>query len=134
MTERKPPHKSWDSWIEELIQQAQAEGQFEHLEGAGKPIPGLDAPYDPLWWVKKLMEREKLSVLPEALAIRAKVQRELEAIRALSREDDVRARIVALNAEIRRANRATAEGPPTTLSPFDPDAVVEAWRRQRGES
>ena len=134
MTERKPPAKSWDSWIEEQIQQARAEGQFEHLEGAGKPIPGLDAPYDPLWWVKKLIEREKLSMLPESLAIRAKVERELQAIALLSREEDVRARIIALNAEIRRANRATAEGPPTTLSPLDADAVVEAWRRQRAAS
>jgi len=67
MAERKPPDKSWESWVEEQIQQAQAEGGFERLEGAGKPIPGLDAPYDPLWWIKKLLDREKLSVLPPAL-------------------------------------------------------------------
>jgi hypothetical protein len=134
MAERKPPDKSWDTWIEELIRQAQADGQFEDLEGAGRPIPGLDAPYDPLWWVKRLMEREKLSMLPEALAIRAKVERELQAIASVPREEDVRARIAALNAEIRRANRATAEGPPTTLSPLDADAVVEAWRSRRSAS
>ncbi len=134
MAERKPPDKTWESWIEEQIQQAQAEGQFEDLEGAGKSIPGLDAPYDPLWWVKKLMQREKLSVLPEALAIRAKVERELEALWRLSLEEDVRQRVAALNAEIRRANRAAAEGPPTTLSPLDADAIVEAWRRRRTSS
>src|SRR5437773_12358409 len=71
MTEHKPPGKSWDSWIEELIRQARAEGAFDDLEGKGKPIPGLDAPYDPDWWVKKLLEREKISVLTPALEVPA---------------------------------------------------------------
>ena len=87
MTERKPPSKSWDSWIEELIGRARAEGAFDNLEGKGKPISGLDAPYDPDWWAKKLLEREKLSVLPLALEIRAKVERALDEIWRLQRED-----------------------------------------------
>jgi hypothetical protein len=40
---KKPPSKSWETWIEELIQEAQQAGEFERLEGAGKPIPPLDA-------------------------------------------------------------------------------------------
>jgi hypothetical protein len=131
MTERKPPTKSWQSWIEEQIQQAQAEGEFERLEGRGKPIPGLDAPYDPLWWVKKLLEREKLSVLPLALEIRAKVDRAMEEVWMLASEAEVRERVGAINAEIARANRTTAEGPPTTLSPLDVDAVLAGWRSRR---
>ena len=102
MTERKPPHKGWDSWIEELIERARTEGAFDDLEGKGKPIPGLDAPYDPDWWVKKLLEREKLSVLPPALEIRAKVERALDEIWQLGREDEVRRRVLAINAEIVR--------------------------------
>src|SRR5206468_13000489 len=77
MAEQKPPGKTWESWIEEKITQEQAEGGFDRLEGAGKPIPGIEAPYDPLWWIKKLLEREKLSVLPPALEVRAKVDRAL---------------------------------------------------------
>src|SRR5262249_50244073 len=46
MTERKPPDKSWKSWVEEQIQHAQQEGTFDDLEGKGRPIPGIDAPYD----------------------------------------------------------------------------------------
>jgi hypothetical protein len=79
--------------------------------------------------VKKLMQREKLSVLPGALA-RATMERALEALSTLSRVEDVRERIATVNAEISRANRAHCRGPPTTLSPL----VGEAWRRRRGES
>ena len=131
MTERKPPEKSWDSWIEELIQQARAEGAFDDLEGRGKPIPGIDAPYDPDWWAKKLLEREKLSVLPLALEIRAKVERALDEVWQLRREDEVRERVMAINAQIVRGNRTTAEGPPTSLAPLDIDAVLVEWRRRR---
>src|SRR5262245_61425592 len=116
MTERKPPHKRGDSWVEELIERARTEGAFDDLEGKGKPIPGLNAPYDPNWWVKKLLEREKLSVLPPALEIRAKVERALDEVWRLGREADVRQRVMALNAEIVRVNRTTAEGPPTSLA------------------
>ena len=55
MTERKPPGVSWESWFEEQIRQAQEAGAFENLPGAGKPLPDLEAAYDPDWWVKKLV-------------------------------------------------------------------------------
>src|SRR5262245_50976988 len=129
MTERKPPGKSWESWIEEQIRQARAEGAFDDLEGKGKPILGLDAPYDPDWWVKKLIEREKLSVLPPALEVRARVDRALDQLWRLRREEEVRERVAAINAEIARANRTAAEGPPTSLSPLDVEDVVGRWRR-----
>src|SRR5262245_43503347 len=132
MSERKPPGKSWHSWVEEQILQAQRDGEFEGLEGRGCRIPDLDAPYDPLWWVKKLLEREKLSVLPRALEIRAQVDRAVEALWALATEAAVRARVSAINADIARANRSTAEGPPTTLGLLDVEDVLERWRSRRG--
>jgi Domain of unknown function (DUF1992) len=131
MTERKPPDRNWKSWVEEQIQDAQREGEFDCLEGKGRPIPGIEQPYDPLWWVKKLIEREKLSVLPLALEVRAKTDRMLDGVWGLSREAHVAERVAAINAEIARANRTTAAGPPTTLSPLDPGAVLEEWRRRR---
>ena len=48
---------------ENRIQQAIEEGQFDDLAGAGKPIPDIDEPYDPLWWVKKWIRREGLNRL-----------------------------------------------------------------------
>jgi len=134
MTERKPPNKSWDSWIEELIQREQTDGGFEGLAGHGKPIPNLDAPYDPLWWIKNLMQREKLSALPLALEIRATVERGLEEVWHLRREDEVRVRVAAINAAIARANRTAADGPPTNLSPLDVDDMLAQWRSRRQET
>lgn len=134
MAEQKPPQQSWESWIEEQIQQARADGAFDQLPGKGKPIPDLLEPYDPLWWIKKLLEREKLSVLPPALEVRAKADRALEAVWGLAREEDVRARVRAINGEIARANRTTADGPPTSLAPLDADEVVARWRAGRPTS
>ena len=131
MSERKPPGKRWETWVEEKIRESQVEGGFERLEGQGKPIPGLDAPYDPLWWVKKLLEREKLSVLPLALEVRANVDRAMAAMWSLPSEAHVCTRVTAINAEIGRANRSTAEGPPTTLAPLDVEDVLAEWRRRR---
>ena len=131
MTREKPPGKTWDVWIEQLIQEAKDAGKFDQLEGKGKPIPGVEAPYDPDWWVKKLLEREKVSVLPPALELLRRVEAELAKIWAARREDDVRAKVQALNAEIARVNARVAAGPPTRLAPLDPDGVVQEWRARR---
>ena len=131
MAERKPPGKSWKSWVEEQIQQAQTDGEFDQLEGRGKPIPGIEAPYDPLWWVKKLLERERVSLLPAALEIRARVDRAIETLWALESAEAVRDRVLTINADISRANRTTATGPPTTLGLLDVDTVLSRWESER---
>jgi hypothetical protein len=113
--------------------EAQQTGEFERLEGAGKPIPGITDPYDPDWWVKKLLRREKLSILPPALELLRKVEAVLDAIWAARDEDEVRARVGALNAEITRVNARIAEGPATRLAPLDADAIVAEWRARRGQ-
>jgi Domain of unknown function (DUF1992) len=134
MTEQKPPGKTWDSWIEELIRQAEAEGAFDDLPGVGKPLPDLTDPYDPDWWTKKLVRREQISILPPALELLRKVESELSKIRLLQDEHQVRARITALNTEIAKTNATAAEGPPTRLAQLDVDAVVQEWQRARQEA
>ena len=130
MTETKPPGKSWDSWIEELIGEARADGAFDNLPGAGKPLPGIDRPYDPDWWVKRLIEREQITVLPPALALLRKVESTLAAIWTLTSEADVRTRMDALNRDIATVNARATEGPPTRLSALDVESVVAEWRRR----
>src|SRR5947208_5986896 len=124
MTERKPPGVSWESWFEAQIRQAQEEGAFENLPGAGKPLPDLEESYDPDWWVKKLIRRENVSLLPPALELLRKVESEFEKIWKARDEAEVRARVHALNAEIAKVNARAAEGPPTRLGPVDVDGVV----------
>jgi uncharacterized small protein (DUF1192 family) len=133
MTEHKPAGKSWYSWIEEQINRARDEGQFDNLEGAGKPLPGLADGYDPDWWVKRLVQRERVSIAPPSLELLRKVEVEMAKILALRREPDVRARVAALNAEIARVNATAATGPPTRLAPLDVEAIVEQWRRRSAD-
>lgn len=39
--------QSWDSWIDEAIRDAQAQGEFDNLPDAGKPIRLEDTPFAP---------------------------------------------------------------------------------------
>jgi len=128
MTERKRAGESWESLIERQIREARAEGRFDQVEGAGRPLADVEAPYDPDWWTKRLIQRERVSDLPPALAIRARVERELDRLFALESEDVVRQGLVALDAEVRRVNATTVSGPPTAMPPLDVDALLEAWR------
>src|SRR3954447_19709352 len=43
---------------------AMGRGDFDTLPGQGKPIEDLGSEHDPDWWVKKLVERENIALLP----------------------------------------------------------------------
>jgi len=131
VTERKPAGMSWDSWREDLIRLAREEGAFDNLPGAGKPFSDLGEGYDPDWWVKKLIRREKVSIMPPALELLRKVEAEIERIWTLSSESQVREKVRVLNLEIGRVNSRAAEGPPTRLAPLDADAIVAQWEAAR---
>ena len=131
MTERKPAGTSWESWIDAQIRVAREAGAFDNLPGAGKPIPNLDQAYDPLWWVKQLIQRERISVLPPALELLRKVETELATIDKLPDEVTVRRRVAALNVEIAKVNATVVEGPSTRLGTLDIDQIVARWQRTR---
>jgi Domain of unknown function (DUF1992) len=131
MTERKPAGTSWETWIDAQIRVAREQGAFDNLPGAGKPLPNLDREYDPDWWVKQLVQREQVSILPPSLELLRKVEKELAAIEKLPDEAAVRFRVTALNAEIAKVNATVLEGPPTRLGALDADQVVARWRRTR---
>ncbi|MHC5051495.1 MAG: DnaJ family domain-containing protein [Planctomycetota bacterium] len=119
---------SQETWIDKLIREAEQRGEFDNLPGAGKPIPGLDKPYDELWWVKQLLVREKLSLTPATLALRKDVEETLRRIGRAKSEETVRRLVEEINARIAEVNRKVTSGPPSTLAPLDPDAVVRRWR------
>lgn len=134
MTEQKPPGTSWESWIEQQIREAQEAGAFDQLPGAGKPLPNLTGEYDPLWWVKNLVQREQISILPPSLELLRKVESELAKIWQVSDEAQVRSRVQALNAEIAKVNARAAEGPPTRLGLLNVDEIVAEWRSRTSRS
>lgn len=131
MTQKKPPAVSWESFVERQIREAQQEGAFENLPGFGKPMPELDEPEDDLWWVKNLLKRERLSLVPPSIEVLRTVENGLAAIRHLQHEDEVRRAVAKLNEQIRKANFAITWGPPSTIGPLDADEVVAQWRSER---
>ena len=129
---QKPPGKTWESFIEQQIREAMEEGAFDNLPGKGQPIPDLGIERDPLWWAKKLEEREKVSLAPPALALRRDVEQMLERLPRMRDEAEVRRAVETLNAQIRKVNATSAEGPPTNLAPLDVEAIVRQWRQRSG--
>ena len=130
MTQKKPPGRTWESFIEQQIREAMEEGAFDNLEGKGRPLADLGREYDPDWWAKKLIEREKVSVAPPALALRRSVEQTLERLPQIRNEMEVRRLLEALNAQIRKLNTTVSEGPPTNLAPLDVEAIVRQWRQR----
>lgn len=131
MSERKPPGMAWETWIDRQIREGMERGEFDGLPGHGKPIADLDRGRDEMWWIREKLRREDVAYLPPTLLLRKKVDAAKLAIAAASDEATVRRLTEEINAEIRRANRLAASGPPTTLSPFDVDEVVANWRSAR---
>ncbi len=118
-------------WVEQQLRIAFERGDFDDLPGAGKPLEGLGSEHDPDWWVKKLVEREQVSVLPPALELR-KEDTELEQrLDRITAESEVREEIAGFNARVRRARMQLLGGPPVITPERDVEAEVAAWRGRR---
>jgi hypothetical protein len=119
-------------YVDMAIKQAMERGEFDDLPGAGKPIKNLGTQHDPDWWIKQLIEREKITgVLPPALQLR-KDDAELDAM--LDRhtaESEVRREVEEFNARVMKARYTPVEGPPLITMPRDVEAEVDAWRDRR---
>ncbi|MFE9447963.1 DUF1992 domain-containing protein [Streptomyces sp. NPDC006739] len=132
MTERKPPGVPFESWVDKQIREAQRRGEFERLAGAGEPLPaGLDSTYDELWWVKRKLAREGLTVLPPALALRKEAEDALVAALAAPSERMARKIIEDVNVKIRDMMFKPPPGPPLGKKPYDVEEVVGRWRERR---
>jgi hypothetical protein len=91
---------------------------------AGKP-PNLGQEYDPDWWVKQLVQREQISILPPSLELLRKADQELAAIEKLHDEATVRRRVSVLNLKSAKVNATVLEGPPPRrLGTLDVDQVA----------
>jgi hypothetical protein len=119
-------------YVDLQIKEALARGDFDDLPGAGKPIKGLGAQHDPDWWVKQLIEREKITgVLPPALQLR-KDDAELDAkLDRHTAESEVRRELEEFNARVMKARYTPVDGPPLITMPRDVEAEVDAWRQRR---
>jgi hypothetical protein len=118
-------------WVDQQLRIAMERGDFDNLPGAGKPIKDLGAQHDPDWWIKRLIEREKITgVLPAALQLR-KDDAELDArLDRHTAESEVRRELEEFNARVMKARYTPVDGPPLVTMPRDVEAEVEQWRER----
>jgi hypothetical protein len=119
----------YETAVDRKIREAQERGEFDHLPGAGRPLPGYGGEYEEDWWVREWTRREGgAAVLPATLALRREVEDLADTLAKARDERAVRAIVAALNVKIDKALRGLLDGPPVVLRPLDPDAVVRRWR------
>ena len=117
---------------EYLIRDAMAQGKFDHLKYAGKPIPGLGEKYDPDWWVKGLMQRENITGMgPKAILLRTEDAGLDARIGELHSEKQVRELLEDFNARVVDARRQLQGGPPVVTGTRDIEAEVRRWVERR---
>jgi hypothetical protein len=136
VTERKPAGTDFESWVDQQIREATERGEFDNLPGKGKPLASLEHSDDEMWWVRNWIKREGVQVAaPVAIGLRKEVQDLQDRLDREPTEARVRAVVEELNGRIRHTNRMPPiDGPPTTVSPLDVDAVVERWRQRRDDT
>lgn len=115
----------WESAIDKQIREAQERGEFDNLPGAGKPLKGLDEPYDENWWAKELLRRENMVGGPAPItALRKEIEGLPERLARLTMETSVREIVTDLNDRIRGIGGGEIE-------PVDVGGMVAAWRERR---
>lgn len=124
--------KEQATWVDLQVRQAIARGAFDHLPGAGKPIPDLGAEHDPDWWLRKLIERERITgVLPEALQLRKDDVLLDGVLDRLPGESEVRRELEEFNSRVVRARRQLEGGPPVITPLREVEEEVRRWRERR---
>ena len=130
MTERKPMGMTFDSWIDRQIDASIKRGEFKNLPGQGKPLPGVNGRYDPDWWIKEKLEREKLDITPDTIVARRAVEVFMEGYLTLPTAASVKRKALQLNETITAANK-TDLGPHLPQPLLDVDGLVTDWTRER---
>lgn len=119
-------------WVEQQLRRAMERGEFDDLPGYGKPIEGLGEEHDPDWWLKRLVERERITgVLPPALQLRKDDALLDDVLDRLATEREVRRELESFNGRVREARYQLTGGPPVVTPMRDVDAEVAAWRERR---
>lgn len=112
------------------IRKAIERGEFDNLPGSGKPLD-LPTVHDPDWWLKSLVKRAGLVMLPPSIQLRKDDAALDEQLDQLSNEVAVRREIEQFNKQVIRARYQLPVGPPLITMPRDIEATVAAWADRR---
>ncbi len=91
-----------DDWLEKAIREATERGDFDDLPGSGERIEGLGGTYDPAWWAKSFVSREKAR--EAGIELVAEIDKMLPVLLATAPLDDLLAQVDRWNAAIARIN------------------------------
>ena len=120
-------------WVDRQVRAAIERGEFDNLPGAGKPLRLPDT-HDPDWWVKGLVEREKLTgIAPPAISLRAEDAALDAELDRLATEEQVRSTLEDFNRRVVEARRQLQGGPPVVTPTRHIEDEVNAWRQRRAE-
>ena len=119
------------TWVDLQIRAAMERGEFDDLPGAGKPIEGLGTEHDPDWWIKRLVERERLVVLPPSIQLRKDDAALDDLLDRQPSEQAAREVIEDFNARVLRARYQIPVGPPLITQPRDVEETLAQWRERR---
>lgn len=108
------------------IREAQAEGFFDDLAGAGRPIADLDRQRPSGWWAKRTVEHARDT--DEAERLRDDIRVTLTAAWRFDSAERVHATVEELNERIATYNRWTTV---ERVDPLGPDDIVRRWRDLR---
>ncbi|MFC7495216.1 MULTISPECIES: hypothetical protein [unclassified Nocardioides] len=86
---------------------------------------------DPDWWVRQLVERERITVLPPSLALRKEDAELDDHLDGINYEAEVRRVVEDFNERVVKARYSLHGGPPLITMPRDVEATVAAWRERR---
>ncbi|GAA4939186.1 uncharacterized protein DUF1992 [Actinomycetospora succinea] len=128
--------ESYESVVEQRIRDAQDEGKFDGLRGAGKPLRGRNRPDDENWWLRSYLEREGIPndvLLPTPLRLRREIDRLPETVRDMETEREVRDTVAALAGRVAQWLRFP-DGPQVSVSMPRADDVVARWRADRASA
>lgn len=132
MTERKPAGKTFTSWIDQQIAEAQERGAFDDLPGAGQPLPRRSAADDAQAWLRDKLQREGVSteeLLPAPLKLRKQAERLAESVQGLPTEQDVRDAVAELNHRIIEWRRIPL-GPQIFVPLVNAEQMVSRWHER----
>lgn len=114
-------------WLEEAIASAIERGEFDDLPGAGRPLDGLGGTYDPAWWAKRFVAREKAAEAGVELA--AAIDRQMPRLLATATRAELTSAIDDWNTAITALNRNLE--PADRLTLLDPATILRRWEALR---
>ncbi len=104
---------------ERRIREAIARGEFDDLPGTGSPLSDLGKPYEPNWWVKRWVERERQTGRDAEDLL--EIERTGRRLWAAESREELEHVMNAIDGERGGAG----------LEPLDRNATIELWRSVR---